>query len=217
MRVIKHIKHLSFLAILGLAVACAPPQTEEPVATTTEEVSGAQQAEAQAAIDAAQARVDYGNQLGADMWQAENFLGQAQAAFNDGNYDQAIDLANSAKFFADQYILAKQAELVAAGNQAEEAPVPSASAGSTYEVVSGDSLWSISGSSAGYGDPFQWPLIYKANKSQIEDADLIFPGQVFEIISANTFEIEAAIQHAKTRGAWTVGDVEASDEAYLAQ
>jgi LysM repeat protein len=91
------------------------------------------------------------------------------------------------------------------------------SAGGTYTVVSGDNLWNISGQSAVYNNPYQWPLIYKANSDQIEDADLIFPGQEFSIPTASGSEIDAAIQHARNRGAWAVGEVEASDREYLAQ
>ncbi len=50
-----------------------------------------------------------------------------------------------------------------------------------YEVVRGDSLWSISGKSDVYDNPYQWPLIYKANRDKIKDADLIYPGQSFAV------------------------------------
>jgi hypothetical protein len=94
-----------------------------------------------------------------------------------------------------------------------------AGAGSdSYTVVRGDNLWNISGKSSIYGDPYQWPLIYKANRDQIKDPDLIFPGQTFGIDrGASSAEIDAAINHAKTRGAWSVGDVEQSDLDYLAK
>jgi hypothetical protein len=50
-----------------------------------------------------------------------------------------------------------------------------------YTVVKGDTLWDISGSSAIYGDHFQWPLLFKANRDQIQDPDLIYPDQNFLI------------------------------------
>ena len=97
------------------------------------------------------------------------------------------------------------------------APVNS-SGTSRYQVIRGDSLWGISGKSSVYGNPYQWPLIYKANSDQIKDADLIYPGQVFDINTNPTAsEANAAIQHAKTRGSWSIGVVEESDKAYLAQ
>lgn len=89
---------------------------------------------------------------------------------------------------------------------------------SSYTVVSGDNLWNIASSSSIYGDPYKWPLIYKANKSKISDADLIYAGQIFDIDqSPSSGEVSAAVNHAKTRGAWSVGAVEASDTAYLSQ
>ncbi|MBF0218878.1 MAG: LysM peptidoglycan-binding domain-containing protein [Gammaproteobacteria bacterium] len=86
----------------------------------------------------------------------------------------------------------------------------------SYKVVRGDNLWKISGKKAVYDNPFQWPLIYKANRQQIKDADLIFPGQTLAIARGmSSSDIDAAVKHAKTRGAWSIGKVEASDTAYL--
>lgn len=87
-----------------------------------------------------------------------------------------------------------------------------------YLVERGDSLWRISGKSQIYGNPYQWPLIYKANASQIKDADLIYPGQGFSILrNYSQDEVDTAVRHARTRGAWSLGTVEASDRAYLNQ
>jgi LysM domain len=47
----------------------------------------------------------------------------------------------------------------------------------SYIVQSGDSLWSISGNRAVQGDSFRWPLLFKANRDQIIDPDLIEPDQ----------------------------------------
>lgn len=86
-----------------------------------------------------------------------------------------------------------------------------------YTVVAGDCLWCISAKSQIYGDPFKWPLIYRSNVSQIGDADLIFPGQELEIDRNLTPELVAnATEHARTRGAWTLGEPEASDIQYIA-
>ena len=86
----------------------------------------------------------------------------------------------------------------------------------SYTVVSNDSLWSISDMDEIYGTPYNWPLIYKSNASQINDADLIFPGQVFDIPrNSSQSAIDAAVMHAKTRGAWSLGPTETTDTAYL--
>jgi len=42
-----------------------------------------------------------------------------------------------------------------------------------YVVKKGDSLWKISARKSGLGDPFRWPLIFKANRDQIQDPDFI--------------------------------------------
>ncbi|TDJ28722.1 MAG: LysM peptidoglycan-binding domain-containing protein [Gammaproteobacteria bacterium] len=99
---------------------------------------------------------------------------------------------------------------------AEVAPVTEDTSMGSYLVVEGDNLWNIAGKNSVYGNPYQWPLIYKANSGQIKDADLIYAGQFFEIPKASMTEADAAIQHAKTRGAWILGETEASDLDYLA-
>jgi hypothetical protein len=44
-----------------------------------------------------------------------------------------------------------------------------------------DCLWRIAEYDFIYNNPWKWPIIYKANKHQIKDPDLIYPGQVFDI------------------------------------
>jgi nucleoid-associated protein YgaU len=44
-------------------------------------------------------------------------------------------------------------------------------------IVRGDNLWNIARSR--YGDGLRYTVIYEANKNQIRDPDLIYPGQVF--------------------------------------
>ncbi|MBD3671172.1 MAG: LysM peptidoglycan-binding domain-containing protein [Gammaproteobacteria bacterium] len=88
----------------------------------------------------------------------------------------------------------------------------------TYLVVRGDSLWTISGKPDIYNNPYHWPLIYKANRDKIDDADLIYPGQELTIERGSSqADVDAAVNHARTRGAWSIGVVEESDKAYLAQ
>lgn len=50
-----------------------------------------------------------------------------------------------------------------------------------YTVVKGDYLWKIAKKDEFYGNGFAWPVIYKANRDQIKDPDLIYPKQVFKI------------------------------------
>lgn len=108
----------------------------------------------------------------------------------------------------------------AAPAAAAPAPAPEAKPVSTlpanYEVQRGDHLWGIASQPRIYGNPYAWPLIYKTNSAKIKDADLIHPGQNFDINrSASTGDFDAAVRHAKTRGAWKLGVTEESDKAYL--
>jgi nucleoid-associated protein YgaU len=50
---------------------------------------------------------------------------------------------------------------------------------SQREVVAGDTLSAIA--QQFYGDASLWPRIFEANRDQIFDPDLIFPGQTLRI------------------------------------
>ena len=151
---------------------------------------------------------------------------QAEAKLAAGDNAGAIELANKAKAQAEDAIAQAEEEnkkFLNANSGAMAAADSSSAKGSaggvtSYSVVRGDNLWSISGKDDVYADPYQWPLIYKTNRNKIKDADLIHPGQVLDIDqNASASEIDAAINHAKTRGAWSVGDTEQSDRDYLAK
>lgn len=93
---------------------------------------------------------------------------------------------------------------------------PEATELTSWTVVEGNNLWAIACKEEVYNVPEQWPLIYKANLDQIRDADLIYPGQVLAIPrDMSQGDIDGAIKHAKTRGAWSVGPIEDSDVAYI--
>lgn len=66
-----------------------------------------------------------------------------------------------------------------------ERPVPSAKAGDTRRltIVRGDNLWNIA--RAHYGEGWQYTVIFDANKSQIRDPNLIYPGQIFSLPKVN--------------------------------
>ncbi|AOV18589.1 hypothetical protein BJI67_11255 [Acidihalobacter aeolianus] len=82
--------------------------------------------------------------------------------------------------------------------------------------MKGDTLWGIASMPLVYGNPYEWPLIYKANSGKIHDPDLIFPGENLMINQgASTMQIDAAIYHAKHRGAWKLGQPTSSDLKYL--
>ena len=62
---------------------------------------------------------------------------------------------------------------------ARSVPLTRVKPGSLVVVEPGNSLWRIARRT--YGSGFQYTVIYEANKEQIIDEDLIFPGQVFSL------------------------------------
>ncbi len=207
------------MLVLGLLAGCA---------STTED-EGASQATAEQAIADAKSTNAQAKKMNAEWRDTAKIIKSAEEALADGDYDKAVELANKAQRQAE--LAMKQAkeqearlkESGAISGAAEDtAPIANDAASTggddSYEVVGGDNLWNISAKDRIYANPYQWPLIYKANRSQIKDADLIHPGQVLDIDrSASSADINAAVDHAKTRGAWSVGSTESSDDAYLAQ
>lgn len=76
-----------------------------------------------------------------------------------------------------------------------------------HVVQFGDCLWKICQEAQVYNNPLIWPIVYKANRSQIRDPDLIYPGQRF-IIPRELAEdqMEGASLEAKSRGSWSLYD-----------
>lgn len=164
------------------------------------------------AIHDAKAAVAAAEAAGSPWRDTENLIGQAEKALSEGDTAKAIQLANEARRQAENALAQASAEKA----RMATAPAAAATGAADYTVVRGDSLWHISGKSSVYGNPYQWPLLYKANRSKIKDADLIYPGQQLTVNrNASDADIKAAVRHAKTRGAWSLGVVEESDRAYL--
>ncbi len=210
------------LLSIGLVTGCAP--RERPV----DDSLPAQQAiaEAKAAHAKAKAVNDNWRDTGALIEQAEEKLVAGDNAEAIRLANEARDQANAAlaQAEADKKKLldeqAAKAAIEAAAIKAAAAAADAVPAGrvTSYSVVRGDNLWNISAKDEIYADPYQWPLIFRTNRDKIEDADLIHPGQVLDIDhNATASEIDAAVNHARTRGAWSVGDVEMSDREFLAQ
>tara|TARA_R110002167_G_scaffold95102_2_gene253481 strand:+ start:768 stop:1922 length:1155 start_codon:yes stop_codon:yes gene_type:complete len=61
----------------------------------------------------------------------------------------------------------------------QEEIMPNLAAGQVVVVQPGNSLWRIA--RRVYGEGVQYTIIYRANKQQIGDPDLIYPGQVFQV------------------------------------
>ena len=50
-----------------------------------------------------------------------------------------------------------------------------------WKVFKGECLWRIASYPEVYDNAAKWPRIFRANKDQIKDPDLIYPNQIFEI------------------------------------
>jgi len=208
----------------GFAVGCASvgTKTTEPTAEVdavaeVKECEGASP-EAKNAIYAAKLKNARARNLGFDAAENAKLIKAAELAAADCNDVRAMNLAKRSETEAETFIANFHAEQTAqAQNSAAVASSDKVGSLGSYLVESGDNLWNIAGQDSVYGNSYQWPLIYKANMGQIKDADLIFAGQSFNIPKARSGDSAAAIAHAKNRGAWTIGQTEASDLDYLAQ
>lgn len=201
---------------MGMAAGCAQQQQKpeaEPAAAKQADPKAADAEKAIADAKDAIAKAKENNWIWRDT---EKFLKDAEKAHKEGKYDEAIKLAKKAKQEAELAVEQYQQEQNIDRGLRFKSSASDTGASDSYQVVRGDSLWKISGKPEIYSDPYQWPLIYKTNADQIKDADLIFPGQQFAIdTSPASSDVDAAIRHAKTRGAWTIGQMEDSDSAYL--
>jgi len=205
------------LLSLGLITGCASTDEASDSLTGEQAIADAKAANAEAKA------VNY------EWRDTGKVIKQAEEKLAAGDEEGAIKLANKAKAQANTAVAQADSEnkkflnentddAATAGAAAAGARGAGAGRVSSYSVVRGDNLWNISGKDEVYADPYQWPLIYKTNRDKIKDADLITPGQVLDIDqNASASEIDAAVNHAKTRGAWSLGDTEQSDRDYLAK
>lgn len=212
MKIMKILKFGGLAAlVLSMAVGCAGQPTEPEV--DPEQVKAEQMAAAQQAIADAKSALEEAKAIGAEWRDTEELIKQAEEALAAEDTAKAIELANQARRQAENAIAQKRAE-----EERLAAEAAAQAADDSYTVMRGDNLWNISGRSEIYGNPYNWPLIYKANRDKIQDADLIYPGQVFTIDrNASAAEMDAAARHARNRGAWSLGVTEESDRAYLSR
>ena len=202
----------------GLLAGCQQSATEDmPAEPMAEEECQGATPEVRNAIYAAKLKNARARNLGAEWEENAKIIEEAEQAAADCENVRAKILANKAEDAAAEAIAALQAAETMTETMTESAPAEESPYLGGYLVVSGDNLWNIAGQDTIYSDPYMWPLIYKANSGQIKDADLIFPGQYFYIPKARGPERAAAMEHAKSRGAWTIGETEASDLDYLSQ
>lgn len=210
------------------AAPTAPTQQAQAGAAAASAATTQAISDAQAVVASAQAPcADTGNAndlisqakaAGADNAKAQSLAGQAKQAASDSMNNcytsKSKDLLAEAQGFtnlnADQQARLSQAQQALNNGQGKAAYDALAAlvaelqaAKMTYTVVKHDSLWKISGKADVYGNPYEWPLIYKANADKIKHADLIYPKQELDV-AKNPLKTDAdsAVEYAKHRGAW---------------
>ncbi|MGL4388706.1 MAG: LysM peptidoglycan-binding domain-containing protein [Brevinema sp.] len=85
----------------------------------------------------------------------------AQQEYNAGNYLNAADLAREGLRLSELFLAGQTLKI--------------------HTVIKGDTLWDISGNTYQSRRYWLWPNIWRANKLQIKDPDLIYPKQKFRI------------------------------------
>lgn len=90
------------------------------------------------------------------------FLGMGLMAFGCGSAKRIDSAAMPDKTMSNEQVPASRAGMSPMGH---------------YIVQKDDCLWTIAGKSRVYGDPFVWPALFKANRDEIQDPDLIYPRQ----------------------------------------
>lgn len=76
-----------------------------------------------------------------------------------------------------------------------------------YTVVRGDCLWRIARRELGSG--FRWERLYEANRDQIRNPDLIYPGQVFRVPGGGEAHVQAPhprVAHRKNSPRWRTAE-----------
>lgn len=172
------------------------------------------QEEAKSAISSAEAALKAAGDAGAKEYASSQYgaakskLEAAKKELQSGgcNYLKARDLAREAEALANAAkaaaLEAKEAERLRKDAEARKAKelADAMKTLTSWTVVRGDTLWGIAKKDNVYADPFMWPLIYKANRSQIKDPDLIFPKQTFDVPQDySAGDKKSAIREAKNR------------------
>ena len=79
-------------------------------------------------------------------------------------------------------------------------PVESKPRTLNYQVMKGDSLWTIARKPSVYGDPRRWPLIYRSNQAHIRNPDVLPPGLTLLIeLEPSADLVKLAAEHARRR------------------
>ena len=180
---------LENVRLIGLADKCySEGQYDDAVQYAQEAIKYAQMSddyvalhikirEVNDAIAAARERLDWAEKTGAPKSYAAIYE-QAQDAF-----ENALDARSSEDW--DGAGEAAHRVITILADLPDQPMLPAQYLVKTWASVR-DCLWNIAGKKEIYGDPFQWRVIYNANKNKLprpNDPDLIEPGMILDIPS----------------------------------
>ncbi|MDH5717243.1 MAG: hypothetical protein OEZ22_06360 [Spirochaetia bacterium] len=129
------------------------------------------------------------NSMNETMEAAQNSYDLARQSLENEAYEDSVNQSEEAirlaKIIEDQIPQLIAMASRGKGSEVQTVPVTTKEGWKTYKVRlipnKRDCLWRIAEYDFIYDNPLLWPKIYKANKAQIKNPDLIFPGQIFDI------------------------------------
>ncbi len=147
-------------------------------------------------------RDDYCDQLASQLGVQQKNAEDASQLLTEAN-KKAADLESKLASLD-----AKIAELQAQISELEAKKAERDRRPDTYTVVEGDCLYKISGYDKIYADPLKWPRLYRANRDQIRDPNLIYPDWVLIVPRGFPREwvVYAGEYLSKIAGYWEIYD-----------
>jgi len=134
-----------------------------------------------------------------EIEKAAALIAEARGLYQDGLYPDSVNKAGQAEAVLNSASITIEKMVSVAGKQKDTEKKMYVV---KYRKKNTDCLWRIA--QTVYKNASLWPLIYMANKSQIKDPDLIFPGQKFVIPAISdkkSAQIEPEIKKAEVKSA----------------
>ncbi len=102
----------------------------------------------------------------------------------------------------------EQSQVMQEGQEAQQEELAT-----TYVVEEGDTIWGIAEKAEIYGNKYQWPLIYDANRDILDSYETLEEGQKLIIPrNVSAVEIEAAARRARELGVPPAAKTASADE-----
>jgi nucleoid-associated protein YgaU len=170
------------VAAAGSGAIPAPPPEAADIANTPPVLSPAPAAEAPSAEQPALAEQPAAEQPATSEQPAEQAASTEQPAEKAATTEQPAGQAASTEQPAEKAATTEQPAGQAATTEAAPATQQPIVTGASVIIRRGDNLWRISRRMLGKG--IRYTTIYEANRDQIQDPSLIYPGQVFNVPGA---------------------------------